>query len=96
MTLLTREPVDTFNKLWEDEAEGVLYGWPIGLGSSDCRYRGALGSTLAIETRISGLESRLGERIAHLEASSAGLSSRLSRIENVLDQFLVRTGRGEQ
>ena len=48
MSLLPREPVDTYNKLWEDEAEGVLYGWPFGLGSSDCRYRGALGSTLAI------------------------------------------------
>ena len=53
-----------------------------------------LGLLWRFETRISGSESRLGERIAHLEASSDGLSSRLSRIENVLDQFLMRTGRG--
>ena len=48
------------------------------------------------ETRISGVEHRLGERISHLgervshmEGLIEGLNDRVSRIESVLDNYFM-------
>lgn len=55
------------------------------------------------ETRISGVEYRLGERISHLgervshvEGLIEGLSDRVARIESVLDTYFMQAGKKEE
>lgn len=55
------------------------------------------------ETRMSGVEHRLGERISHLgervshmEGLIEGLNDRVSRIESVLDNYFVQVGKKEE
>ncbi len=52
------------------------------------------------ETRISGVEHRLGERISHLgervshmEGLIEGLNDRVSRIESVLDTYFMHVSK---
>lgn len=44
------------------------------------------------ETRMSQMESRLGERIARIEGLLEGLTDRVSRIENVLESYFMQAG----
>ena len=55
------------------------------------------------ETRISGVEHRLGERISHLgervsrvEGLIEGLNDRVSRIESVLDTYFMHASKKEK
>ena len=45
------------------------------------------------ESRISGVETRLGERIARIEGLIEGLTDRVSRIENVLDTYFMQAAK---
>ena len=47
------------------------------------------------ETRMSQMESRLGERIARIEGLLVGLTDRVSRIENVLENYFMQAGKKE-
>jgi hypothetical protein len=54
-----------------------------------------IGLMWRFETRISGVETRLGERVSRLEGLIEGLSDRVSRIESVLDSYFVQAGKKE-
>ncbi len=60
-----------------------------------------LGLIWRIETRISGVELRLGNRITELESRISGVETRLgeriARIEGLLEGFFMQAGRqGEE
>ncbi|MYB76436.1 MAG: hypothetical protein F4X83_04935 [Chloroflexi bacterium] len=54
-----------------------------------------IGLMWRFETRISGVETRLSERVSRLEGLIEGLTARVSRIESVLDSYFVQAGKKE-
>ncbi len=45
------------------------------------------------ETRMSQMESRLGERIARIEGLVEGLTEQVRRIEHVLESYFMQAGK---